>query len=709
MQEPSASEVVRDLHADLARRYKRHGATLERIWRSFDQKQRAKCVKAGMMEGVLLKHPRDVSLGNVYKIVPDWNLRDLTEKPEHLLAMLQHRAKSTLMEQYHTGPNGGQGDHAIIDESVRTRNLRHVDSFKDCWTFFLDNNDNYGRSIRIVSERNQVHNDFSAAMQANLCIPQATGELVLHRQVNILQSLNILIEDILEQGSKERSQKQRPKNPHDESASAALSKLSIGDPPVKLSLPDLVADARDQAASCKERLGLYSEPVVLAHDVNFWFFSRPELLPDEKGRRMNVHTDKYVSAVVFDTLHNAVKDAAIWDYIHQLLARLETLNNDKAHRTILLQEISNICQLAYSSAQGLFKRHIQSKTGAKWYKRVSNACDSAGNPRVTLKGNPGDLTRSDPQLHYVLRLCHPDTTASKAVEWLNKLTGLQQTHPSEREKLDEGEFESLCKLAITVAFIQDLSKTVTLPAPSRKKGMLFVSRSHELEAELSSIKTDLDLRDFAAPIDNLLEPGMTEGALKALDQFIVDKAGAKLGFLYQYLVEECFSDLQNQYDQYKPKIEAGQKEWTPLPVSAPEPREILIQQRKQKEKTRPPHSLTYDIGPQAGPAVDDAAKHQTFKVSAGTAEVFGALFNKADSRGAVSWAAFGGAMAELGFSVLPKYGSVFTFIPPETMAVKRPFTIHRPHKSNIEGYMTLVYARRLNRAYGWDEETFAVV
>ncbi|EFQ29397.1 hypothetical protein CGRA01v4_05158 [Colletotrichum graminicola] len=708
MQEPTDSDVIKDLHADLARKYKRHGSTLERLWRSFDQKQRAKCVKAGMMDGVLLKHPRDVSLGNVYKMLPDWNLRDLTEKPEHLLSMLEHRAKSTLVEQYWTGPNGGQGDYAIIDESVRTRNLRHVEAFKDCWTFFLDDDQNYGRSFKILSDHKEVRRDFAAAMQAKLCIPQATGEFVLIRQVNILQYLNILVEDILEEGSKERRQKQLPKNP-DESASAALSKLSIRDSPVKLSLPDLVAGARDQAASCMEHLDLYSEPTVLAHTVNLWFFSRPELLPDEKGRRMGVHTDKYISAVVFDVLHNAVTEAAIWDYIHQLLARLEALNNDKAHRTILLQEISNVCQLAYVSAQGLFKRNIQVKTGAKWYKRVSNAYDSAGNARVTLKGNPGDLTRSDPQLHYVLRLCHPDTTASKAIEWLKKLTDLQQSHPSERERLDESEFESLCKLAATVAFIQDLSGTVTLPAPSRKKGMLFVSRSQELGAELSNVKTDLDLRDFAAPIDTLLEPGMTEGALKALDQFVVNKAGAKLGFLYQDLVDECFSDLQNQYDQYKAKIEAGQKEWTPLPVPVPEPRETLIQQRKQKEKTRPSHSSTYDISPQAEPALENAVIPQTFKVSAGTAEVFGAFFGKSESRGAVSWAAFQGAMAEIGFSVLPKYGSVFTFLPPETMSVKRSFTVHRPHKSDIEGYVRLIYARRLTRAYGWDEKTFAVV
>ncbi|TQN71855.1 hypothetical protein CSHISOI_03636 [Colletotrichum shisoi] len=670
MQEPSISEVVRDLHGDLVRKHKRHGAVVEDIWRGFNQKQRASCVKAGVMDGVLLKHSRDASLGNVYKIVPEWNLRDLTERPEHLLSMLEHRAKSSLAQQYFAGPNDGEGDYGIIDESMRTRGLRHVNPFKNCWTFFIDG-EQYGLSTRIVSDHEQVYRNFGAAMAAKVCIPQAMGDLVLQRQTTLLQSLNILIEDILEQGSKERSQKQRPTK-SDATASAAFSKLSIEDPPANLSLPDLVASARDQAASITERLSLYSEPVVLAHDVNLWFFSRPELLPDEKGRRMGVHTDKYISAAVFDTVHSTVKGAAIWNYLCQLLDRLDGLGNDKAHRVILLQEISNVCQLAYTSAQALFKRHIQSRTASKWYKRTSNAYDSVGNPRVTLKGNPGDLTRSNPQLHYVLRLCHPDTTASKAVEWLKKLADLHQAHPSERENLDESE-------------------------------------SQELEAELNNLKTDLDLRDFAAPIDTLLEPGMTEGALHTLDQFIVDKAGARLGFLYQDLVDECFSDLQDQYSQYKAKIEQGEKDWTPLPIPAPEPLETLVEQRKQKEKTRPSPSSAFEIGPQTEHATEDpAVEPQTFKVSAGTAEVFGTLFDKSKSRGAVSWAAFEGAMAELGFSVLPKYGSVFTFVPPETMAVKRPFTIHRPHKSQIEGYRTLIYARRLKRAYGWNEKTFKV-
>ncbi|KAK1687718.1 hypothetical protein BDP55DRAFT_548952 [Colletotrichum godetiae] len=707
MQEPGTHDVVTDLHDDLVRKYKRHGATIQEIWKGFNASQRAKCVKVGVMDGVLLKHSRDTTQGNIYQIVPDWNLRDLTEGPEHLLNMLEHRAKKTLMEQYCDGPNGGAGDHGIIDESMRTRNLRSAEPYKDCYTLFADG-EMYGKSWHIVKEHKEALRGFEPAIRAGRCIPQAKGELVLHRQISLLQTLNILMDDILEQGSKARSTTQPPKKSA-ETATAAFSKLSVKESAAKLSLADIVNAARDQAASQKERLEMYSEPVVIAHNVNFWFFSRPEVLPDEKGRRLPVISDKFISASVFDTVHYAVKEAALWSYIRQLLERFESLNRDKDHKTILLQEIANALQLAYASTQALFRRHIQSHSGSKWYKRMSNAYDGAGNARVALKGNPGDLTRSDPQLHYILRLCHPDTTSSKAVEWLKKLGDLHQAHPEEREKLVESEIESLCDLATTVAFIQDVTSTISVPAPSRKRGQLFVSRSQELEVELNKLKTGLDLRDFAVPIDNLLEPGMTVEALKTLDQFIVDNAGAKPGVLYEDLVDECFSDLENEYEQYKAKIGQGQKEWTPLPVPASEPRETLVEQRKQKEKTRPAHVSAYEAGPQAKASTSEpAVEKQTFKVTPATAEVFDALFKKSETRGAVHWTDFEGAMAELRFSVLPKYGSVFTFMPPDTMTVKRPFTIHRPHKSLIEGYTTLIYSRRLARAYGWDEKTFVV-
>ncbi|KAI3542681.1 hypothetical protein CABS01_04147 [Colletotrichum abscissum] len=696
-----------DLHNDLVRKYKKHGAVINRIWRDFGVGQRAKCVKAGAMEGVLLRHSGDTTLGDNYKIFPEWNLCDLTERPEHFLSMLEHRIEKTPMEQYCYGLNGGKGDADIVQESMRTQGLRPPAPEKDWYMLFSDG-EWYGCSVYLPEKDEKSLSGLVPAIRAGLVPPSDIGQLILKRQVTLLRSLNILIDDILDQGSKTRSNAQRPKKP-EEITTAAFSKLSISQPPAKLSLANLVNAACDQAALFKERIELCSEPAVLAHDVSFWFYSRPEILPDEKGRRLPVVSDKYVSASVFDAVHNAVKAAVLWNYMHQLLERFESLNQDKAHRTILLQEIANAAQLAYVSAQALFKRHIQSHSGSKWYKRMSNTHDSIGNARVTLKGNPGDLTRSDPQLHYMLRLCHPDTTAAKAVEWLKKLGDLHQAHPEEREKLAESEFESLCDLATTVAFMQDVTSTISTPAPSRKKGQLFVSRSQELEKELNELKTGIDLRDFAVPIDNLLEPGMTAEALENLNQFMIDNAGAKLGVLYEDLVFECFSDLENQYEQYKVKIGQGQKEWTPLPVPAPEPRETLVEQRRQKEKTRPAHVSAFEVGPEANVSTTEPViEKQTFEVSPATAEVFNALFKKSESRGAVNWTAFEGAMAEIGFSVLPKYGSVFTFMPPDSMAVKRPFTIHRPHKSQIEGYMTLVYSRRLARAYGWDEKTFSV-
>jgi hypothetical protein len=36
---------------------------------------------------------------------------------------------------------------------------------------------------------------------------------------------------------------------------------------------------------------------------------------------------------------------------------------------------------------------------------------------------------------------------------------------------------------------------------------------------------------------------MAEGALNALDQFIIDKIGTKMGFLYQDLIEDYILDI----------------------------------------------------------------------------------------------------------------------------------------------------------------------
>lgn len=190
----------------------------------------------------------------------------------------------------------------------------------------------------------------------------------------------------------------------------------------------------------------------------------------------------------FEVIHSSVQGVAIWAYLFRLIKLLEGSTTDKAYRALVLQEISNICQLEFNRAQNVFKRHIQIYTAAKWFKRISNAYDNSGNARVHMKGNPGDLTRTDPQLHYMLRLCQPKLTFSNAADWIKKLGELHQAHPEEREKLAARETDSLGDLAIIIEFTVDLASLIAMSPSSNNKGRAFLSRYQALEKELGDFR-----------------------------------------------------------------------------------------------------------------------------------------------------------------------------------------------------------------------------
>lgn len=660
----------------------------------------------------MLKHPQDTSLENVYKFIPEWNIRDITSpSSEFFLEMLKFRATTPLQTQYTSGFNGRPGDHAHIVDMMQRKNLQlnNASKLKDSFSLFITE-DGYGQAVKIAAgKRAEVLATMKPAMQAQLIVPQAVGDLVLMRQINLLQLLNIAIEDILDISSTTRTQKTRPKKPAD--SVAALAKLSIDAPQKKVTLSDLMYLASDRMSSCEDFLTLISnEPTVLAHETNFHFFTRPELIADEKGRVLPVHTDKYVSGAVFDAVHDTVKTAAVWNYISRLLGICKDTTN-KQFRATILKDLSTTCHTEYLRAQTCFRRSVAvGLGGSKWFKRTTTRKEEAA--RIFLKRSPESLTVGNPQLHYMLRLCQEETTSSGAVQWLQKLEDLHRAHPLEQEKLSEWEHDSLADLAVVVMFIQCLSSAVQLPAANHKKSQGFVSGYMALNNELRQLQDGVDLGDFAIPIDNLLEPGMADGALTKLDQYLEEEAGTKLGFLYQDLIEDCISALQKQHEQQQAKSSEPKVEY--VTPTAPETSEARFQQRKQKEKTRPTQSPTYDITPQTTEVavVDDqtAQPKQKVEVKASTAAVFSSLLSRSSAaRGSVRWDAFVAAMTELGFSVIPRMGSIVTFVPPEEMQVQRDLTLHRPHQSSIEGPRLLVYSCRLKRAYGWDESTFVVV
>ncbi|RFU24060.1 hypothetical protein B7463_g12281, partial [Scytalidium lignicola] len=681
-------ELIRELHKDLARKYELHGRNIERIWHSFDRSQRTKVMKAGVVDDGVLNDPMDKSMGNVYKFMPEWNLRDIT-KPgsDYFLDLLKHRATKSLHE------------HMLIN------NLQHVEPFPYCFTSFIDE-ETYGKSFEIIDPDNEeAMASFSVAVDAGIGVPQSIGELILMRQESLLQALNIAVEDILD-GSEPRNKNERTRKPM-HTVNAAISRLSIDLKRERPSLPDLIASAVDQKSSLEDYLDLFrTEPVFLAHHVNRWFFSRPGLVQDENGRYLPVYTDRYISIAIFEMINSTVTAASSWNYLHRLLQLFLEKQDDKIYKTIILREISNICHLEYIRVQKNFKRYVQSGSGSKYFKRATGVYDD-GIAHISMKIQPESLTKENPQLHYLLRLCQASTDATKAVVWIKNIDGLHQSHPSERDTMTERELDSFGDLAVISSFIQSLSALLPLPPVNLKNAKLYVSKSKQLAAELDSLKTQIDLSDFAVPIDNLLEPGMAESALDALDRFIVNKTGTKMRILYQNLIEDCISDIQDNFQEQKAKLKLAPPGVTP-PIETCTT-DTQVQQRRQKQKTHSTHSSAHDITPTLTSHPEAVQTPPVFKVKQDTIDVFSTLFLPSKSRGSISWTAFEAAMTDLKFSVEPKFGSVFTFLPPQDMAVRKSVTLHRPHQSRIEGYKLLLFARRLKRVYGWSERCFELV
>ncbi|KAL4865170.1 hypothetical protein BDV12DRAFT_155522 [Aspergillus spectabilis] len=709
MQNYTQPEHLKQLQRDLSRKYELHGERISDIWHSWSPLQRARALKAGAADGVMLQTRTDRSLGNVRLIIPDWNLRDLTESdPETFMSKLRHRATTPLNEQYARGPNGGPGDADIIFNSMQ-RGLEHVQRFRNEFTRFWGEDD-YGESseAKDAATYRQVMAGLATAVNARLVVPRATGELIMQRQGILLQSLNILVEDILDLGSTSRAPTAPKKKP--KSAKQA-NPVSSDSKPEKLPLREILKSAQELKSSAEDHLALCrTECAFLAPIVNMWFATRPELLPDERGQRLPLYTDKYKSIAFFDVLHSAVVGATTWGYLYRLLDALHQGPDDKTYRAMVIQELSNVCHFEYDRVQRLFKRYVQTCSGSKYFRRASGGKNTR-TARVIMKVKPESLAVENPQLQYILTLCDSKTTPIKSIPLIKKLDELHNAQPLKLEELMDAESDALGDLAVTAGFIQTLAASLPLPPPNGTKGQVFISGLKSVTSELDLLKDDLDLSDFVVPIDHLLEPGVARQALIALDNFVTNKAGAGMGLLYEGLSDDSMVGVQAQFVEAE-TLEKQMKDRLVIsetPISEPPNSATIIQQRREKAKTRPAHSSAYSIVPQ--PPLKEAESNEPspiYRVKQATFDVFSTLFSKVESRGSVTWIAFQGAMADLKFSVVPRFGSIFTFLPPSDFSPPKPFTIHRPHQSRIEGYKLIYFGQRLKRMYGWGDGSFEV-
>lgn len=266
-------------------------------------------MKIGAFEGEVLKHSRDTSLGKVCMFIPEWNLKDITDPESNLfLDILKHRATTSLYEQYRSGHNGTAGDLDLIDKTARIRNMPHIGDFKNCFTIFCEGK--YGFSLRVTDSQRgkEFLSGLESAFRQRYIIPESLGQLIVQRQLLLLQILNLTIDIVLHQRSETRDRSQVVKRP--KPATTPLPSSMSKQVTVKLNPQDLSAIASDQKSSLQEYLSLLrTEPDVLCSSDNMEFFSRPELLPDEKGRSLSVHTDRYVGQLCSFELYDSITDS----------------------------------------------------------------------------------------------------------------------------------------------------------------------------------------------------------------------------------------------------------------------------------------------------------------------------------------------------------------------------------------------------------------
>lgn len=127
------------------------------------------------------------------------------------------------------------------------------------------------------------------------------------RQTMTLIFYNYLMEEILDLGSDTRATKESSAR-GERDLSGALANLTVEPKPLKASISEITAQADEQKATAEDYLELLRrEPIVLNSAVNMTSGSRPELVPDDRGRILPVFADRYTSSAFFEVVDTAVK------------------------------------------------------------------------------------------------------------------------------------------------------------------------------------------------------------------------------------------------------------------------------------------------------------------------------------------------------------------------------------------------------------------
>ncbi|OAA73557.1 hypothetical protein ISF_00458 [Cordyceps fumosorosea ARSEF 2679] len=534
----------------------------------------------------------------------------------------------------------------------------------------------------------------------------------------------------------------------------------------KILLPGLITRALSFIYVAEEANNLLEScPIHFFNSMSRFVRSEPGRAQDNK-RQMTATT---VGAAFFDCMSDKIKILCIWSYIIELLCLLHSTFHETASRHMALQQLSNATRLAYTHIHQLFRRELHidmAKTTVKKFKGNRKNHPARGSRLHHLCCLAEQEAFANIASELFTKLMSSPPSFHDGINWRSEALGMLMKvilfidelalalnmpsfpWPAEGQVISQFEHvDARMSQARPHADIKKLwlkmsvSKNISFAKSCRAK-LDACTRKHvgdtllgayeevvnccllELKSQLLKEKQNLQV---VKPVTiDIKEAEISVSISEVEDKtdltVACPKAAAKAPVSFNVELEEevetavcstktASTSIPIPKEEAKDDVNAACEAGLAIPsTSSSTEQKRKIPKAKAAPKGHPEcHApCTKEQFPPTPRAVQvhTPPTNNKITVSAATAQVFAKLFDKSMSHSGLHWASFEAAMAELDFRITPRRGSSVRFEPPASLGLGRSLTIHRPHGSRSEGFRALVLRQRLNRAFGWDEDTF---
>ncbi|RHZ45742.1 uncharacterized protein CDV56_100498, partial [Aspergillus thermomutatus] len=492
--------------------------------------------------------------------------------------------------------------------------------------------------------------------------------------------------------------------------------------PAQLDLASLedIIDAKRSAAE-DHLLALREDPGYFADVVNEYKEHRVEVIPDTNGNPHPTLTPYihplFWNRVLRDLVSEAYMNLEVWSTLHSLVADLRQLLSKYHDRISPERDLPTDLYEAFVDLQYFLE---QFSIGPVSLLKV--AAPASPPLRSLFVRQPQELGTSK----MIAKTRHQVSLAGRKT-LMDELERLVQMDPKKKELVSS----QVASIISDLAVIYECLYQIELYQPwanTFENG--FVEQQNEIQKEYSNLTSGWDkylvsfegtsLAKLGSPEDGRFHyPAERRRNRENVE--LMRSAERNLDAFWRAVLTRISGNLQRTRAWVEPerqptKVENLEKSLADLqfelvrrtektiePATAPLPKKKVKSQRK-------PSISDKTVEPQL-PAENQYDFQPTFKVDKRSLKVFSTLFfqpSQTAQPGEIPWNDFLHAMGTTAFTVEKLYGSVWQFTP-RNLDVERSIQFHEPHPiAKIPFRVARRIGRRLNRAYGWHGQMFAL-